>query len=188
MGNIKENILRMKDMSEMLVDLAYSAVFLHDAKISKEVQDVYAKLELLEEDIYKALFKIRDSSDEERLYIMEITDHIKGIANNANEIAKLATTKIQPSIIKDIFSDSEKRVIVEKVIKTSNFVKKTIGELKIRTFTRGTIIGLRRRDNWIFNIDKDTIIEEGDEIVVVGSSHAQKLLKDAINNKLPEMP
>lgn len=63
-------------------------------------------------------------------------------------------------------------------------MNKTIGELRVRTITRGSIVGIRRKDNWIFNISKDTIIQEGDEIVAVGSANTEKLIRDAINNKL----
>ncbi|MEM4260284.1 MAG: TrkA C-terminal domain-containing protein [Candidatus Woesearchaeota archaeon] len=184
MGNIKENILKLKDMSELMVDLSYSAVFLHDTKICKEVEDMFNNFEKIEEEIYRALFKIRDISDEERLYIMEITDRIKGIADNAKELSRVSKNKKQPDIIQDIFSNAEKRVIVEKVPKTSIYVKKTIGELKIRTLTRGTIVGIKRNDNWIFNINKDTTLDAGDEIVLVGSAHTEKLIRDAINNKI----
>lgn len=184
MGNIKENILKLKDMSELMVDLSYSAVFLHDSKICQEVEDMFKNFEKIEEEIYKSLFRIRDVSDEERLYIIEIADRIKGIAHNAKELSQVSKNKKQPEIIQDIFSTAEKRVIVEKVPKNSGYVNKTIGELRVRTITRGSIVGIRRKDNWIFNISKDTIIQEGDEIVAVGSANTEKLIRDAINNKL----
>ena len=46
------------------------------------------------------------------------------------------------------------------------------------------IISLNRGDDWIFNIDKDTVLKAGDEIVAVGNQGSENLLKKFADGKI----
>src|SRR3989344_2222544 len=111
MTNIKENLLEMKNITELMTDLAYSAVFLQDKTISSEVIKLYTKIKELEKDTFKLLFRIKES-EEERMFIIDLASNIREQAFSSVRIAKLSHSPSSPSIVKDVFKESDKRIIV----------------------------------------------------------------------------
>lgn len=174
--NIKDNLLKMKNMTELMLDLAYSAVFLKDKAIAEKVKEMHSEVAALEENTLKMLFKIREP-EEDRMFIVDLTDSVKDVANAALHIAELSESKEMPSIVKDILSESSERVITVKISPKSDYAKKSIGESHIRTNTRVTIIGIKRENKWLFSIDKNTKLMPDDEVIAVGTYNADKLFK-----------
>lgn len=105
-ANIKDNLLRMKQLSEHMVDLAYDAVFSQDRLLCNQVRKMYDELEQLEELTLKLLFKIKDS-DEHRMYLIDIMDLMKEIADGARHIAQLVESRKAPDIVREVFSKPE---------------------------------------------------------------------------------
>ncbi|MFO8016305.1 MAG: TrkA C-terminal domain-containing protein [Candidatus Woesearchaeota archaeon] len=179
--NIKENLLRMKDLTELMQDLAYSAVFLRDREIADKVKEMHKEVSMLEESTLKMLFRVKEPEDE-RMFIVDLLDSIKDMANASLHIAELSEGK-RPDIIKDIFRESNEKVITAKISAGSPYAKKTIGENAIRTDTGATIIGIKRKDSWIFNIDKDTKMMPGDEVIAVGTYNGDRTFKKRAQEK-----
>jgi uncharacterized protein with PhoU and TrkA domain len=180
MPSIKENLLEMKNISELMTDLAYSAVFLRDKSISSEVIKLYHKIQELEKDTLKMLFRIKESEDE-RMFIIELTSYIRELAYDAVGISRLSHSISFPSIVKDILKESDKRIIVDTVSKKSKLANKTISESEIRTKTKATIIAIKRKNDWIFNIDTKVKIFPNDMIVAVGRAGSEALLKELLS-------
>ena len=183
MSSIKENILKMKDISELMIDLAYSSLFLQDKRISTEVERMYRQITFLEQDTLKMIFKIK-VSDEERIFFIELTDNVKDLANAAVHISNQVHTQKFPSLVKDILTASDKRIIVKKISKDSIYAGKTIGEVKVSTFTKARIIAIKRNEDWFFNVSKLTQMEANDIMVAVGNYEAEKLLNDYTAGKI----
>lgn len=174
--NIKENLLKMKDMTELMLDLAYSAVFLRDKQITDKVKEMHKEIAILEESTFKMLFRIREP-EEERMFLVDIIDSIKDISNAALHIAELSMTRQAPSIIRDILSQTTKRYIAVKISPKSPYARKIIGDLKIRSETGASIMGIKRDGVWDFNIDSATKLMPDDEVMAIGSVNADKIFK-----------
>lgn len=174
-SNIKDNILQMKNISELMVDLAYSAVFLQDLNITNEVGKMLAKIKSLEEDTTKLLFKIKES-DEKRMLLLELIDYIKEISNAAYNIAGLSKSEDIPSIVPEVLKDSDARVIIYTMQKNPRMVKRKVGELRIMSETGARIIAVKRKEKWSFSIDKNTKLLASDFIVAVGPAESEKKL------------
>lgn len=186
MSNIKENILRMKDMSEIMTDLAYSALFLHDRKISAEVSRMDKEVQQLEEDTLKMLFKVRESGGE-RITILNITGFIRNISNSAVQISNLVESERLPSIIKDILKESDKRVLTETIVGKSPLVGRTIGGSRVEIYTKARILAINRKKKWVFEVNDDTRLMNKDLLVAVGNVEAEKILKDVANGKIKKI-
>jgi len=183
LSNIKENILRMKDMSEIMSDLAYSALFLQDRKISAEVNRLYQEVQQLEEDTLKMLFRIKES-DEKRMIILNITGFIRDIANASVQIAKLVDSEKFPPVIKDILKESDKRVLTETIVGKSPLVGRTIGGSRVEISTKARILAIYRKKKWMFDVNDDTRLLTRDLLVAVGDVEAEKILKDVASGKI----
>ncbi|MBI2136548.1 hypothetical protein HYU06_05745 [Candidatus Woesearchaeota archaeon] len=182
MRNIKDNVLEMKNISELMVDLGYTAIFLKEPIILKEVEELHHTIKHLEEETVKILFKVRES-DEQRMMLMDLIDYIKDIANSALQIAELSKAKELPDIVNDILESTDKRVIVEKILPKSTLSKKSVGAAKVATFTGARIIAIQRDDSWNFKINRDTILLPNDLVIATGSLEAGKLFKALAEGK-----
>ncbi len=182
MPSIKENLLEMKNISELMTDLAYSAVFLRDKLISAEVINMYHKIQELEKDTLKMLFRIKES-EEERMFIIELTSYIRELAYDAVGIARLSYSASFPSIVQDVLKESDKRIIVEQISRKSKAANKTISESEVRTRTKTSIIAIKRKNDWIFNIDEKIKLQPNDQIVAVGRAGSEILLKELLAEK-----
>jgi uncharacterized protein with PhoU and TrkA domain len=180
--NIKENILKMKNLSELMVDLAYSALFLEEEVILNEVRDIHHQIKHLEEETLKMLFKIRET-DEQRLVLMDLIDYIKDIANSALRIAELSESEELPPIVADILGSGDTRIIVEKVAPKSTLANKKLGDSKVGSYTGAKIIAIRRNNTVDCDVTRNTVIKENDELIATGSLEAGKLLKAVVEGK-----
>jgi len=176
LSNIKENLLKMKNISELMVDLGYSALFLQDKGIVKEVMELDKNIRNLEKENLKYIFKIR-TSETEKIKLIELMQNIRDITNAAVDMCSLISGDSIPPVVKDVLEETEERIITAKVAKKSVLNNATVGEIKIRTFTKVNILSIKRGDKWIFRINRDTKIYEGDSLVGVGPAGAQPIFR-----------
>lgn len=184
--NIKENLLRMKDMTELMLDLAYSAVFLRDKGIAEGVKQMHKEVLMLEDETLKMVFRVKEP-DEHRMFLIDLTDSMRDIANAALYIAELSQNKMPP-IVKDILTESNRVVINIKISPKSGYANKTIDESHIRTNTKATIIGVKRDEKWIFRIDKGMKLLPYDDVVAVGSYEADRMFKKYASGQADNQP
>lgn len=180
MATIKDNLLKLKDLSETMTDLAYTAVFLQNKTITKHVAELYKEMERLEDETLKILFRIKES-EEERLGIIELTDYIKDIATAALNISKLSASPEFVGLAKEILGETDERVITATVSPKSIVANRPLGESKVRSQTKARILCLKREENWVFKTDKETKLLPGDFLVAVGGKEAQSLFRKLIS-------
>lgn len=185
MQNIKENLLRMKDLSETMLDLAYTAVFLLDKKLAKQVDEMNEEMKQIEEETLKILLKIKES-DEERIGIIDLADYIRDVAQTAANIAHLPMTKDFGELARDFLEETDETIITGEISPDSEFANKPLGVSKIRSKTRVRILCIKRNGKWVFKIGKDTVLNPGDFVVAVGSPDAEELFLKAIYTKARE--
>ena len=176
-SNIKQNFLEMKNLSELMVDLAYSALFLQDKSVALEVEQMYEHIKMLEDDTTKLLFRIKES-DERRMLILDLIDQIKNLSNAAMHIAKLVTSEEVPGIIKEALSQTDERIIVLEVSAKSSLCDRSVGTMHLGTRTGARIRAIRRKGDWLFKIDEGTVIHAKDQLVATGTDGAEKRLAE----------
>ena len=183
MSNVIDNIMKLKNMSELMVDLAYSAVLLRNKKISEEVMKMQESIEEITANTLKLMFKVR-GSDNQRVRMIEFMDYITDITRAATHIAQLVQKGSIPDFMKNILSETDERIVTFEIKRHSILANKTIGESVVRSRTGANIISLKRGEDWIFNINKDTVLKPGDEIVAVGKKGSEDLLRKFAEGKI----
>ncbi len=181
-ANVKDNLLEMKNLSELMNDLAYSALFLQDKKIASEVEELHGKIRRLEDETTKLLFKVKTLSDEERLVLMDLIDEIKDISGSAKRIAALCREKEFPSIIKDLLSETDERVITAKVSEKSALAGVETGRDHLSHATRAVLIAVKRGEKYVFHPEQITV-KPGDILIAVGPKAGETALKDLASGK-----
>ena len=168
----KDILREMKDTSEMMVDLAYSALLFNNREIAEEVLHLEERMdELLHRIRVSCILAGRRVDEAQELSgILSIAGAAENISNAAGDIAKLAMRgyKLPKEIVRTIIKEAEEPLTKVRLNPESPLAGKTLGELKLATETGMTVIAIRRDKEWIFNPEKDTLLLGGDVLFARG--------------------
>lgn len=177
--SFKDVLIEMKDVSELMVDLAYSAILFDSKEIALEVIN-------LEESMNKLVYQARIQSvlgarrleeAEAMSGMLQVAEAAERIANSASDVAKLILKDIRfPAKLKRVFPEAEEIVTRVIVGQGSELVGRTLGELKIQSTTGMQVIAIRRGRGWIYDPDKTTRVESGDILISRGSEAGAAIL------------
>ncbi|MDO5850481.1 MAG: potassium channel family protein [Methanobacteriaceae archaeon] len=187
MSSVKDILIEMKDMSELMVDLAYSAVLFHNKEAAEEVLSLENRLNMMNYEIKKqSLLAARSLEDAEQLTtLLEIAEAAESMGNAAKDLSDLALKGFEPHpVFKMVMEESEKNIIRLTVQEESELANNSLGDLLLLNRTGMRIISIRRGSNWIYGPDKDTIILAGDVLIAKGSEAGTEILEKLANGEI----
>ncbi len=169
--SVKELLTEMKDISEVIVDLAYSAVIFDCEDMGKEVEDLEIKMDkLLYQIRLAAMLATRTVDDAEQLSgILQVASMAENISNAAGDIVKLLDLDLEARLILPMVlrkgDEKIKHVFVEK---GSTIVSRRIGELGVEAETGARIIAVNRGKRWFYDVDEKFKFKENDRLIIRG--------------------
>ena len=187
--NVKDLIEEVKNLSELMLDLAYSSVLFESKDIAKEVLLLFNNLDSLEERLYLHLFAASRGKFSKRLIsIIDIINSSKMVASAARNMSELVLegAELHP-IVKEALQSSEESITREIVSTKSLLKNKSLGEVRLRSKTGINIIAIRRGDKWIFYPNKYTAILENDVLIGVGSSGSCRMLSKLAKGEIKKL-
>src|ERR671918_816224 len=104
-STVKELLAAIKDASELMVDLAYAAVFFSDADLAKEVGRLEERMvEFLHHLRRMTILAARSPEDAEHMAgVLEIASAVEKIADAADDIARVVAVGM--GIVEDLRRD-----------------------------------------------------------------------------------
>ena len=185
---VKDLLTEMKDISELIIDLAYSAVLLHNTEIAEEVKYLEVRMDKLNYDIrIMAMMAARSKEDAEQLAgILQIAQAAEKISNTAGDIILLMKENTEP-ILPRIFAKADERIYRLLVTDKSSACNETIGELRIESETGMRIIAIRRENYWIYNPQSKNTLEKDDIVIARGNDEGFSQLNDFFRGKLEDI-
>ena len=184
---VRELLLEMKNLSELMIDLAYSAALYNDKDLAEDVLALESRVDylsyLLDMEIMVAA---RDAKDAEALIgVSIVAASTDKISDAAADIAAIVTRNIGiHPIIGEIFQKVEERLIKVTVKANSEFIKKAIGELNLAERMGVDIIAIRRNHDWILNPKETETVFQGDILITRGAPSGIEEFKDLAEGKL----
>ena len=179
MPSIKDILIEMKNMSELMVDLAYSAVLFNSKDASHEVLKLENRINSLNYEIKtQSLLAARSKEDAEELTaLLEIAEATESIANAAKDLADLVIKGFKPHpIFKRVMEESDEMIARVTVKGDSELCNKSLGDLLLDTRTGMRVIAIRRYDTWIYGPNKHTVILEDDVLLAKGTETGSDIL------------
>jgi len=179
--SVRELVLEMKNLSELMIDLAYSAALFNDKELAEDVIELENRIDnlslLLEIHIMVAA---RDPEDAEALLaVSRIGSAADKISDAAADIAAIILHDIGVHpIVTEIFEKVEERLMRTKVTGGSVLVGKRIHELDLAAKMGVDIIAIGRNKDWIINPEEDEVIKNGDVLIARGASSGIKEIKE----------
>ena len=166
--NLIDLLTEMKDTSELMVDLAYSAMIYDDEDIAEEVLNLEDKMDTLDYHMKMAamLSTRRVDEAEELLGVLKVAASSENIANAAGDIAKIVLMNMGiPMELKVALREAEETIVRATVAAESVMAGRTLGDLELDIETGMWIIAIRRNEDWIYDPDKETRIRQGDVLI-----------------------
>ena len=187
MSTIKDLLIEMKNLSELMVDLAYSAVLFNSKMAAEEVLKLENKVNSSNYEIKKqSLVAARSMEDAEKLTaLLEIAEAAESIANAAKDLAEIAIKGFKPHpVFKMVMEEAEEIITSVTIQKGSELNNKSLGELFLANRTGMIVIAIRRDETWIYGPDKRTMTFEGDTLIAKGTEVGADLLKRLSLNEI----
>ena len=178
--SIKNLLIEMKNMSELMVDLAYSAVLFNSVDAAEEVLTLENRVNAMNYEIKKeSLVAARTYEDAERLTaLLEIAEAAESMANAAKDLADLVIKGIKPHpVFKVVMEESDKSIVRVVVDENSDLANNTLGDLLLVNRTGMRVIAIRRGTSWIYGPDKNTTILPNDTLILKGTDEGADLLE-----------
>ncbi len=185
-ASIKEILREMKSISELIVDLAYSAILFHNKEIAEEVRYLEVRMDKLNYMIrMMAMLAARTAEDAEQMAaVLQIAEAAETISNAAGDMVKILSLKLKHPILPRLIRESDETIRKLTVDESSKAVGKRIGELHISSKTGVRILAIRRKEGWIYGPSADIKLKAGDVLICIGTDegleHLNQLLKGSI--------
>jgi uncharacterized protein with PhoU and TrkA domain len=170
--SVREVLTEMKDLSEIMIDLAYSAALFHSRELAEEVLELEERVDYLAYMLdMNAMLAARDAEDAESLIgVTKVAAATDKISDAAADIASIVLQEIGVHpIIREAFQKVEEQLARARVEPDSIFVKKKLEELELAAKIGADIIAIRRHKEWIINPNEEEMIDEGDVLIARGS-------------------
>jgi len=169
---VRALLIEMKDLSELMIDLAYSAALFNSQPLAEEVIELEKRVDTLAYLLnMSAMIAARDAEDAESLVGVSVvaaaTDKISDAAADIAAIV-LRGIGIHP-IVLEAFEKMEERLTRVEVKPHSVLVGKRLGKLGLAAKMGVDIIAIRRGKELIVNPKEDETIKKSDIITARGA-------------------
>src|SRR6266496_4947587 len=177
--NVKDLLSEAKDVSELMVDLAYAAVFFNEEDLAEEV-------EVLEGRLDGYLWRLREISmlaarspeDAEAMSgVLRVAGAIEKIGKAASDIARVIQVKLGiPAALRPDLRHADEIVGRVRVREGGPCVGQRLKELLLPSETGMWLLAVRRGSDWEFDPQAETVLSEGDVLLFQGPEEGVNLI------------
>ncbi len=170
--NLREMLAEAKDTSELMVDLAYAAVFFDDADMSDEVLELEGDIsDLVHQMRAQCIIAVRNPREAEAMSaVLQVISAVEGIGNSAVDIAKTVTRRlsIPRQLVADLTAAEEVSHRV-KVAEGSSFANGSLAAFELPANAGMRVLAVRRGRSWLVDPGGDDVLQPGDVLFLRGS-------------------
>jgi len=160
---ILDLLINIKDLSEFMVDLAYSILFTHSKELANELKSIEETLDRFTHEFKMRVMESTELRNEDKLSLISIADACERIGDAAMDLTYSVRKGLEPHpIIKEAIEESDERLALIKV--TKGMRGKTIDELGLDKMSI-EILAMKKDGNWLIappatgmRLDEDDIL------------------------------
>lgn len=168
---VKESLIEMKDLSEQIVDLSYSALLFDSSDIAHQVIELEERLDRLLYNVrVGVLLAARNREDAEQLTgILQVASAAEAMGDASMQLMMIFDENVEFRPFAPFFlKNGDEKIWAIRVSKASDVIDRQISELGIESETGARIIAIKRRSRWIYDIEPERRIKESDVLIVRG--------------------
>jgi uncharacterized protein with PhoU and TrkA domain len=171
-NNLRSMLAEAKNLSELMVDLAYASVYFGDIEMAGEVSQLEEQMNDLVHDMRQiCVLAVRKPREAEGMSsVLQVVSAIERIANDAVDISRIVTHKL--GIPAELVADmSEAAEVSHRVLVSdgSHMANRPVSDFELPVATGMRIFAIRRGRQWVTNVDGDFIMLSGDVLFLRGA-------------------
>ena len=186
---VRETLVEMKNISEIMIDLAYSAAIMDNKALAEEVTGLERRMDDLVYQLnMNLMLSARDSRDAEALAgVQRVGALTNVISDAAGDIASLVLRgiKVHP-VAREVFERTEENLEHASVVEGSMIEGRSVGELHLARRIGADIIAIRRGEHWLINPGKE-ILMPGDTVLARGTQEGLNILIKAAKGEVDKL-
>jgi len=187
---VSELLIEMKNLSELMIHLAYSAALFNDKELAEDVIELEARVDTLAYLLdMQIMVAARDAKDAEALIgVSAVAAAADKISDAAADIAAIVTRDIGVHpLVSAIFEKVEERLSKAIVREGSPAAGKEIGALDLAARMGVDIIAIRRDKEWLIKPSGREKLRRGDVLITRGAPQGIKDFKDIAEGSLAQL-
>ena len=182
-------LVEMKNLSEVAVGLAYSALILRDRGLAAEVDHLEDRVDDMKERLELWVLRSADGQiDPSPLRgLLHLAQAAEVITGAAQSMVRLVTEgeELHP-ILAVAFGDADEVVVRVPVAPGSPAEGKALGTLGLETETGFYLLAIRRDSRYLYRPRKEVVLQAGDELIATGPDEGHTLLAQLCGYELIE--
>jgi uncharacterized protein with PhoU and TrkA domain len=187
--NILAMLIQMKDTSELLINLAYTALLTNNKDIAEDIFELEEKFDSFHTDFELKVLRLELEEGEEtrRLGLIRLGVAAENLSDAAAEMAEIVLRGVDVHpLMRLALKDADERVSRQIVDPNSILANKTLGQLRLED--HGTrIFAVKRNDHWTYDPRGRFKLLPGDIIYAGGYKEAVEKLEDVAQGKIQEL-
>lgn len=179
--NVKEILVEMKNISELIVDLAYSSILFDSEAIADEVSELEDTMDELNYQLtIRALLASRTRDDAEQISeILNVASAINNISDHAQNISEIVSRDLDiHSVISESLKHTDEKIFRIQLDDLSQLIGMSLKETQLASRIGVTIIAVRKGNRWIYNPRKQYVFQKGDLLIARGTEEGNLILKE----------
>jgi len=178
---VKDLLAEAKDVAELMVDLAYAAIFFGDERIAQAVLELEETMGHLIARLRQiAILAARSPEDAEAMSgVIGLASTMEKIGDAAEDIARVVLKDLGiPSQLRDDLRHAEEVVARVRLRDENQLEGKTLEEIGLPVETGMWVIAIRRDVDWIFDPPGDEVLAGGDVLFLQGPEEGVDLVRE----------
>jgi len=179
--NLKAMLSEAKDVSELMVDLGYAALWFSDPDMAEEVEDLEERLSALIHDMLAvSVVAARSPRDADAMAsVLQVIAAIERIGNAAVDISRIVTRRlgIPRALVADLAAAEEVSHRV-RVREGSQMAHRPLADLELPTEIGMRVVAIRREREWEIDVQGDEVLLPGDVLFLQGTAAGIATLRD----------
>jgi len=180
---IRSELAEMRDLSSVMVDMAYSSILLGSREVAEWVRELEEEFDKLNYKLWLTTLRAaKQERDVARLNsVLQVVKCMEKISDAADSIVDvvLRGVELHPVFARAI-AEADERIAKVDVSSHSPLVNKTLGKLNLWATMGAYVLMIKRGKHYIFDPGMKVRVMAGDSLVVRGSYFGvEKLRKSA---------
>ncbi len=188
---IADLLADMKNISELMVGLAYSAVTFHSTEIAQEVRNLEESMDRMKEELEILVIEAargvtKRSNFAEFRGLLHIAWSSEILSDAAYEIADVVLRQIPLHSVFLASIEESDEIILKMEVKNPAIFDHTLKVLRIETRTGMFILAIRRHDGrWLYNPAGSAVIKRGDLLIMRGPREGEVMMREICGDVFP---
>jgi uncharacterized protein with PhoU and TrkA domain len=179
--NVKELLVEAKDASELMVDLAYAAVFFDDDDLAREVIRLEDRMDIAVHEMrILCMLAARTQHEAEQFSgILSMVNAMEEVADAAEDIARVVLKDLGvPGELRDDLRHAEEVLARVKLRPGNRMASRALSELALPSETGMWVIAIRRDVDYVHGPSGDTVLQDNDVLFLQGPQGGIDLVRE----------